>query len=1126
MPLFFEYGQGTSINIDSDIPKPSLTNGTAARKFFATDLSNEQQPLDVESRSNDDHMIEQAASLKGTAVAAESIAEQARINLLAARGQLAGVPTLVSPDIKGTLPARSEADFASDLGVRSLILADSIRESLPTLNVVELANDFHRRVPDFVFQRRVDVPHPPAFNPAVPTLDSITVDMDKHKGTVDCFFAHLRFSLPVSQVWDGKVKAVRIFRSSILSPLFQRGVAPVITLRGMERLSTLKLRSRMKVQDPLGPMGHRYREAGVLTALDILNPIDPQTNLRQGTSLSDSYSDLNGNSAAAATVIPNVRADVSSFLNPEKFESLDRAVASDPLVLRNIQKQDPSSAHVDVPQNITLNTAVARRQGLLNHDQVPHLRNNITSPIVVDDNNRQEFREIAFLSLDKTKSTIVGDHVNYEFVDESVGFGKGYKYYITTVDREMIESVRSAIVDVTIEGIRIPERPKRVFGFNVSDGVALNVIVDEQLVEKFEVFRKEHNIALAKISSMISNVMSDVRGFNVSSSRVLRGENGFIKIGECLNGSKGGGATFYDRDVSPGLKYIYRIYSVDVFGNKSESPYELEVFVPEKKSKVNDLIKPSLTAEVDGGTHKMKLVFKCTDPRVKNLFLARRDLTIGQAAFSAPGDVNHVKFGIPDAGQGPIRFEDVKLRGENKDVSWTGMFENSTQEITFIDKTASVDHTYQYRIYGVDLFGNETPFEFSRKVMVTNIPIINPPINMTAEVVQGVNFTVAGVSLTWQEGNIDRSTEDLLGSRDKLSDNSVRTLYQLERRKAGEERWYEFPMIEHTSFFDPSADGAVRRSNASLRGTHVSELLSARFRPPHIEANQTYVYRVKAMQSGTFVSNYGTYVEVFASLPISPPANFRVKSSDAKVKPFYTVLNWDTSNDSATVDRWEIERAEMNNFAAGRLNLKNPYDFQTLQFRPFRVVYRESSRFRSQGLDVSLRTRASVASLANQTNFLVQPVSNFTGQHQFQDTDVRFGNTYFYRIRAVGVNGVTSSWVYKGMKLTEAGVERVIQNVITPELKQILTASPIPLVLTPFKLPPALSSFSMQPSFSNPAIAEVPTVKAPPPMTLAVKQPEPVPTFSSATSRTSVLTTSVARSQLLKPTSSLFLGGF
>jgi len=272
-------------------------------------------------------------------------------------------------------------------------------------------------------------------------------------------------------------------------------------------------------------------------------------------------------------------------------------------------------------------------------------------------------------------------------------------------------------------------------------------------------------------------------------------------------------------------------------------------------------------------------------------------------------------------------------------------------------------------------------------------------------------------------------------------------------------------MIEDKRFFDPSESTAAPVSRKTLSSRIGIE--HARFRPPLVEANQTYVYRVKAYQTGSYQSNYGNFVEVFAALPVAVPTNFRLKASDTKISPFYVVLNWDTPNGSGVIDKWEIERSAVNNFAASKLNVKNPRDFQSLHFQTFRTIFHESSRFRAQAVD-------NVATERALTRQFKSPPTVFTGDHHFQDTSVSFGNTYFYRIRSIALNGVASAWTYRGLKLTEESFERKIVPFINSDVKLNLVKNFTPILIPAMTLVHGASSFTFQPSFSQPMI--LPTV--------------------------------------------------
>lgn len=1048
MPTFSEDLEGTSINVDSNVAKTSL-NGTAARKFMAPDVTSDEQV--GENSNNIDGMIEQAAGLKSLAMAMESIADSSALELQQTRELLSTLPGKKDSDTRDQLPNITESDLFSASKVRSDFLARNLAELSNATDSEELSKQLTQGNPLSVFLKKSDSYSQDASNPVIPKLDFVSLELEKNRGSVDCFFSKLTFSLPTSQIKEGKIKAIRIFRAQMQNPKFSRGAIPTISARGLDILSTLKLRSRSKSSEQLSIIQKRYDEASVKNAISELNPVDEQTNKRIGFSDVSLVERKDKNSSIISSTAGNELSyiDVQSFLDPDKFGNLDRSVANDLNVLRNIKLQQDQDANViQSPDFIKVFNPLS--SVLLNKSQM-YVKNTGVN-LAVEKNNREEFREVSFISLDKLKSREEGSHTRFEFVDESIMFGRGYKYFLCTVNRDMIESVRSKIVELVVESVRVPDAPKTVLGFNVENATVLSINVEDRLIEKFEVWRREVNPALAKAGLLkIQTVIG--RAFS---------ENMFSKVGEAINGgNKQSGSTFYDRDVRPGVKYIYRVYSVDIFGNKSERPYEILMFVPDPK-KTNELTRPQISTEIDSKTNKIKVTLFCNDRRVKNLFLTRRDLTIHQKVFTTPSQVNRVKFGNSNPGEGSFKFEDTILRAENLNSSWNGVFENTfkpddngnvlLEKITFIDNTVSLDHVYQYKIYGVDLFGNSTSHEISSPILVMNRPMVNSPVDVVAEVIQGRDFSVDGVKISWREGNSADVAENLFSSVNTIDQNVPVSpiLYQVERRKVGEDRWEEFQLTEKRTIFD--------NSNTKLQ-----------FGPAALIENQTYMYRVKALQSGAFISNYSDYVEIFAGLPMKSPTNFKIKSIDASIKPFYIVLNWDTPIDSGVVDRWEIQRCEVNNIAAAKINANNPFDLAKLEFVSHRTIFRESSRNMSQDSYSKFNIR--------DANNLLNNRQLFTGQHNFQDSAVRFGNTFFYRIRCIGVDGRASDWMYRGVKLTSDTTERIISDLISPTARAALNDSLKPLVIDSLlKNQGMTSSISLQPSFSNPAKLPVATV--------------------------------------------------
>lgn len=1063
--------RGTSINIDSDNAKPSQTNGTAARKFAApTAPSFTEVPV----KNNADHIVEHGLGLKGLAVLAENIAAAARADLSTTRSVIAGSVASSIVDSRSIASSKTEDDRNAELSEVARNVADSSKNSLPGFDVDSLAQELIVDAHSSIILNKVGANR--STNHAVPRIDSLEVGIGKSTGTVDCFRSTMSFSLLQGEVQ--RLKLFKVFRSTLIGSTLSRTI-PVLSMRGMEKISSLKNRSRSKSGDQLKNLEVDYKNAGVRTSLEVLNSFDPRVNLRVS---SDAGAQPDPVVKSNLSTVPVLPPGVESFLDPGKYADLDRSVALDLKSAQNIRQLDPAAGIPGSVQQLTTEGARGVKGDLTSQVSVAG-----GNAIDVSRNNSEEFRQIAVIS--PRVSRIESGRVFFEFKDEGISFGRTYRYYVVSVDVDMVDSIRSEIVSTTIDGLRVPARPKSVVSQVDRGTVTLTSMVDDQLVEKFEIYRREES-GVETVEILPVRLMSDVRGFNTSFGVSLKSLNGFIKVGESL--SAGGSSTFRDVRCVPGRKYGYRVYSVDVFGNKSESPFEIDVFVVDKMARVNDLLKPSLTAETDQKTGKAKLTFSCADSRVKNLFLSRRDLTVGQKEFTTPGQVSALKFGKPKAAEGPYRFEDVISRGDSSTV-WNGLFQNSGGEISFVDKIVSQDHIYQYKIYGVDHLGNLTPFEISKPFLVSTRPIVNVPINVVARISQGPNFTVGGVSLSWQEGNTQFSAEDQLGSRDKLSDNSVRTLYQVERKKLGEERWYEFPLSEKLDIFD-STESSVRAplGSEAISGDARSPE-NPRFLPPLVQSGQTYTYRVKALQSGTFVSNYSDSVKVFAALPVQSPENFRIRFTDVRVKPFGVILNWDTPVNSGPVDKWEIERASVNNVAAAKINLMNVGDFSRLNFSKFREVFRESSRFVSSQLDAV----TSIGEFGRRKNNTLSPSPNrqLTGQHFFQDVSVISGNTYFYRIRAVRIDGELSSWVYKAVRVTDQTTEDIINNFKKEPLGNLF----VPIV-TQTRL--GENSFSIQPEFSKPSLQLAGSI-AP-----GAVVPTPQPTFNAGSNQLSAETKS------------------
>jgi hypothetical protein len=1051
----------TTVAINRPGLKRTSTTGTSARKYIANDaVRDAMERATPPGRSNDDHVVTKSVALNNLGLIAQRAAGLANDSVAQVRAAIEQLTAAEPVDSRGVLPFASDKDVETFENDFSRSIVDSLKDisDKDKLRLTDVASRVTReKVQRFIPQKDQSALHR-AQLPA-PELDHVTVDLNKMRGTTDCFYSRIVFTLPVDKVVPvgGKrsvLRGVRVFRAEF--PLRGGRKPGMLTIHGIERIKSNRMRSRSKNPDLVSHFENKLRENGVVNAIDSLSPFDSNLNIRVASEQpSDNFlSQVRSSAAIGLQGDPRGSEAISSLLGQDSGLVLDKSVYDDPAFLRNIQLRDRITPDI-FDDAIDVGRSVFTDGKGIGAEHARQIQKDFgrSTTIVVDGNNGSSFKEITFVVPGipgddfKSSTRLIGDSIQYTIDDESINFGKTYQYYLVAVDVNMKESSRSRVVEVSVDGLRVPERPRNVIAHSDGTAVTLSIAVDDQLVEKFEVYRRDLDVQLPSDYSLNAKIISDKNGFVSNVSPRQRQANGYVNIGEALNVTHRGGSVFRDSTVKRGRKYSYRVYSVDIFGNKSESPVELEVFVVDNVKK-NDLNSPTVLAEVDSATNKIKVTFFSDDDRLTGFFLSRRDVSIKQNAFVPPGEVNTLKFGNPRHAYGSKNGEDVVLRG--KEHLWNGFFSriNKSHQV-FVDQTVQFDRTYQYQIVGVDKFGNKTNPGFSRRVMVTRRPLVAAAVGLSAEIVVS-SGSVLGVKLSWEDGNLDVSPEDRIGDRELLANTSVRTLYQIERQKIGEGIWKEFPMVEETEFFDVVEDFAPSLDEQS-------------FRPEYPEKGLRYAYRIQAFQTGAFISNVTAPVEVIVDAPPATPVDLQLTNPDTKIRPFYVMLNWNTDPSSGVVDHWDIERSVVNNFAADRLNFKNPIETQGLQFKTFRTVYRESSRFNSQETDQSRFDNE-------------DPNGIIVGEHHFMDSEVEFGQSYFYRIRAVSVDGTMSAWATKGIKISDPVFEQKQDSVLIREEKKRLSERNKParfksnLLKTDIELND--TSFSILPGFAKNSLSK------------------------------------------------------
>lgn len=1001
---------------------------SSARKFTSDGIVQNNDPTD--STSNSEHIVMAAAGAGALSSAVQAIAAEAREQVAIAIVELLQSSADIDPLIRAKMFQYTDEDISTmqqALAVRATSRYNRDLENGVSSALGAMTKDFIVASSNAFIPKKAEDANKQTLNTAVPQIENVLVDLDPRKGATDSFYVGITFNIDVSKMINTKL--IRIFRSEVQDPVYTRPLASLSSI-GVQKISSARGK---KNNDNINMSVNRLNENDVQNAISKLGMPNPFTSLKMSASPDGSL--IIPPPLPGQKIIQNDDPNV-----PEAFHHLDRSVIENINVLFNLQSNPVFGFHVSpVTSSIGVGNNIGNDDRMGDAQRVEQTNNVSDSVLVIDSDNKLMFREISHFSPDAIFSQQVGEIYEFFFADDSVTYGGGYKYFIVTVNDQMVQSARSTVVDAVVEAMRVPARPTLVNATADQKTVTLSMIVDDQLVEKFEIHRIDSSPS--RKSQVIAEVISGQAGFSIAPMISDIAQNNFILIGEALNSSRSG-ATFIDTDVSPGHPYIYRVYSVDIFGNKSESPFEISAYISDRQDQFVPLKAPSLLTEIDAKTKRIRITFSSNEPLIQRMRLERRDMTTGEIEFSAPGTSARTILGN---GRSPLKNRN-SLQGEilsNKDPaeSWTGFFQNTGAQQVFVDSTVQFDHVYQYRIFGEDRYGNRSSYRISSALLVNRRPVINVPANFKSTLIWDATFKIQGVQLNWERGSLDVSAADMLGNQSVLADSSTRALYQVQRRMEGEEVWENFPLTSAIAMLD------------SVEG--VAGDVAPNFRPSYPKLNQMYHYRVQAIQIGNYISNFTEPQTTFIGFNVSDPESFVLRTPSVYLRPFFVMLNWDTPTMSGIVDRWDIERCSVNNFAAAKFNINSPDSYALLTYVPFRSVYRESSRFSGRETDSSIDI----------TSFNTDIIS---GEHYYMDTQVDFGNSYFYRIRAVDSNGNTSGWVYKGMRLTSQVYEQKWTPLYTDEEKKLLALSLQPQLLVRAVRKNTQSSMGLLPGYSTP----------------------------------------------------------
>ena len=579
--------------------------------------------------------------------------------------------------------------------------------------------------------------------------------------------------------------------------------------------------------------------------------------------------------------------------------------------------------------------------------------------------NDKRFVKVGFVSyesfLAKDKSRFVSvkerEFVDLSFKDKSVVYGRGYEYYVTSVPKDVQQSVQSNAVEIFIEDVSPVRSPKQVFSKLIRPTqIRVSVLLDarDDVGRVFVYKRSESEVFFEKIAV-------------------------FENINDCVD--------FVDSNIIYGSRYFYRIFAESIHGVLSE-PREVSVDSFSQnvlsRGRSNNFKNPILNVIQDQNSDNLKISIAANDSKVAYYELTRRDLTIHEKKFQVPGpettnfggrgwDTN--KFFV----QRKRKLLNTKLENDKE------LFNRKTinSEITFVDDIVQKDHVYEYRIQGKDLFGNASSYALA-VVKAKGKQPVRTPVNVRIDILRSHPFRL---KFSWQNDNELTlfSREELFEVESPTEPDDVKFLYHVQRRKEGETRYESFPITANDFLIDEIASrdavplmqkktddiftrlpnisdfttttGITRKvgSEESVDQTPgVYEFKDPVVRPfqtpAYLESNDVYYYRVAAIRKindEDEQTNFSAEFKVYSTSKLADPENFKVEVPNLRVSPRTAVLTWTTKNTDTRPDRWIIERK---------------FDVETDTFEPLGAAYLEE---------------------------------------KFFDKDVKLGNSYIYRIKSI-----------------------------------------------------------------------------------------------------------------------------
>ena len=389
-----------------------------------------------------------------------------------------------------------------------------------------------------------------------------------------------------------------------------------------------------------------------------------------------------------------------------------------------------------------------------------------------------------FIKKEQLKTVFVTDATNISmfYDDKAVGFGEEFEYYVSSVSVNFDETYQSDVVKVLVRDNRGISPPDIfVKQIDVTSMLVQVSYKSEEQIDNVFIFRRE--------------VDNDVEFLPLA---------GFLDVQKDT-------IEFLDKTSFFGKQFIYRAFTENLHGVLSPAT-ELTVTSSTgiEKSRSNTLKKPVFSAVQQKNI--AKLTISPNDLKVLFFRIDRRDLSIDERAFTVPG-------------------RDTNGYGGNGWVTNQLFFDRSKQTpIFFIDNTVLSDHIYQYRIVGVDRFGNTTSCSY-QTIEILNRDLLKSPINLRISVLREFPLKIM---LRWDDENVYDESEFPLGplavsergsavsevvnsagdrgaggttsnivntSSERQSSTGARPLFEVQRRM-GHNNFASFPLTENKFIVD------------------------------------------------------------------------------------------------------------------------------------------------------------------------------------------------------------------------------------------------------------------------------------------------------------------------------------